>query len=194
MTNGRRDPLDEALAGLPRDVEPQSDLWPKIESQLGDGRGRAPLRHSATRQRFSWKLAASVLLVAGASVTALIVTRQGEPRQAPRIAGERASAPALEVQPASFGSELLGTQYVNARAELDRLFEERLATLAPETRDKLQTSLSDMRRATREISDILAEHPSDPLLQQLLLSAYQNELKLLADVTDMTTPSPRVDL
>ena len=46
----------------------------------------------------------------------------------------------------------------------------------------------DLRRAANEISATLAEHPSHPLLQDLLVSTYQSELELLGSVTHMTVP------
>jgi hypothetical protein len=205
MSNGKHDPLDEALAGLPREVEPEHDLWPGIEAEIRETPLRslnapsvsAPipaLRWSGWGSGSPWKLAATVLLVIGASITAFVLTRNGSAPQTPQMAQPAAPTPVLNVQPASFGRELMGSQYQAARAELDRMFEERLSTLPAPAREKLQGNLNDLRRATQEISAILAEHPSDPLLQQLLLSTYQNELKLLADVTDMTTPTPRVEL
>ena len=82
-----------------------------------------------------------------------------------------------------------------ARAELDKRFEQRMATLPPATRAKLERNLAELRQAASEISATLAEHPSDPLLQDLLMSTYQRELQLLADVNDMPTPtSMRTDL
>ena len=76
---------------------------------------------------------------------------------------------------------------MNARAELDKRFQERLATLPPATRAKLESNLADLRRAAAEISKTLAENPSDPLLQDLLMSTYQSELQLLADVSELPT-------
>jgi hypothetical protein len=75
------------------------------------------------------------------------------------------------------------------------VFAERIKTLPPSTRAKLERNLADLRNAANEISATLAEHPSDPLLQDLLMSTYQRELQLLADVSDVTTPNAlRTDL
>jgi hypothetical protein len=100
-------------------------------------------------------------------------------------------------QPASFsfGSEHLGAGYLNARAELDKRFQERLATLPAADRAKVEKNLADLRRAADEISATLKQHPSDPLLQDLLMSTYQSELQLLANVSDLPTAgSMRTDL
>ena len=53
----------------------------------------------------------------------------------------------------------------------------------------------DLRHAADEISATLAEHPSDPLLQELLVSTYQRELQFMSDVNSIPTQSPtRTDL
>ena len=79
--------------------------------------------------------------------------------------------------------------------ELDKRFQERLASLPPAARAKVESNLADLRRATAEISRTLAENPSDPLLQDLLMSTYESELKLLADVSELPTAgSTRTEL
>ena len=100
-------------------------------------------------------------------------------------------------QPASFnfGSERLGAGYMDARAELDKRFQQRLASLPPATRAKVERNLADLRHAADEISATLAENPSDPLLQDLLMSTYQSELQLLANVSELPNASSmRTDL
>jgi hypothetical protein len=83
----------------------------------------------------------------------------------------------------------MGAGYVDARAALDKEFKERIATLPPVTRAKLERDLADLRMAAADIAATLAKHPSDPLLQELLLSTYQSELGMLGSVTDMTNAS-----
>jgi hypothetical protein len=84
---------------------------------------------------------------------------------------------------------------MNARAELDKRFKERVAALPAADRAKVERNLADLRRAADEISATLAQHPSDPLLQDLLMSTYQSELQLLANVSDLPTAgSMRTDL
>lgn len=58
----------------------------------------------------------------------------------------------------------------SARAELDKSSKQRIASLPPAARAKVERNLADLRHAADEISATLAEHPSDPLLQELLMS------------------------
>jgi hypothetical protein len=192
--NTGRDPLDEALAALPTSVAPERDLWPQIRAEIA----QMPIAAPASRVQSTWfRLAAAVLLVLATSFVTYYVTRQSLQQQIVRTAPEAAPAPQLTGQPASFtfGRERLGAGYMNARAELDKRFRERLAALPPADRAKVEKSLADLRHAADEISATLAQHPSDPLLQDLLMSTYQSELQLLANVSDLPTAGAmRTDL
>jgi hypothetical protein len=188
-----RDPLDEALAALPRDIAPERDLWSGIRAEIA----QTPIVASASPLQSNWfRLAAAVLLVLATSFVTYYVTRQSMQAQVAQTP-EALPAPQVTSQPASFsfGAERLGASYVQAREELDKRFQERVASLPPATRAKVEKNLADLRRATAEISATLAEHPSDPLLQDLLMSTYQSELQLLANVSELPTAgSMRTDL
>ena len=193
ITKGGRDPLDEALASLSADVRPERDLWPEIHAEIA----KTPILAPASRVQTTWfRLAATVLLVVATSFTTYYITRHSvQPQTAQNV--EPLPAPVTPVQPASFsfGPERLGAGYMNARAELDKRFQERLATLPAADRAKVEKNLADIRHAADEISATLAQHPSDPLLQDLLMSTYQSELQLLANVSDLPTAgSMRTDL
>ena len=189
-----RDPLDEALASLPESVAPQRDLWPQIRAEIE----QTPIAAPKSVVQSNWfRLAAALLLVLATSFVTYYVTRQSMQQQVAQVTPEAAPAPQLTGQPASFtfGRERLGAGYMNARAELDKRFKERLAALPPADRAKVEKNLADLRHAADEISATLAQHPSDPLLQDLLMSTYQSELQLLSNVSELPTAgSMRTDL
>lgn len=191
-----RDPLDEALASLPEDVAAERDLWPQIRAEIEKTPIAAPTL--ANRAQSTWfRLAAGVVLVLGSSFVTYYITRESMQTQVVQVTPEAVPAPQVIGQPASFsfGSQRLGAGYTNARAELDKRFQERLASLPPAARAKVESNLADLRRAAAEISSTLAENPSDPLLQDLLMSTYQSELQLLADVSELPTAgSTRTEL
>jgi hypothetical protein len=192
----RRDPLDEALASLPKDVAAQRDLWPQIRAEI-EKTPIAAAKPASPVQSNWFRLAAAVLLVVGTSFVTYYVTRQSMQPQIVQVTPETVPTPQVTGQPASFsfGSQRLGAGYTNARAALDKRFQERLALLPPAARAKVQSNLADLRRAASEISMTLAENPSDPLLQDLLMSTYQSELDLLADVSELPTAgSTRTEL
>jgi hypothetical protein len=194
FTKNGRDALDEALASLPGDVAPERDLWPQIRAEIA----KTPIVAPASRVQSTWfRLAATVLLVLATSFVTYYVTRQSMQQPVAQNTPESVPAPVAPVQPASFsfGSEQLGAGYLDARAALDKRFQERIAGLPPADRAKVERNLADLRRAADEISTTLAQHPSDPLLQDLLMSTYQSELQLLANVSDLPTAgSMRTDL
>lgn len=195
MIESKRDPLDELLARVPREVAPERDLWPAIEAEIEREPRAAEAARGGAHPRW-FQLAAGVLLVLASSLTTYVLTRESMQKEAAQVAHETLPTPALTATPASFGlaPEALGAEYVQARAELDKRFEERLATLPPVTRAKVERNLAEIRRASSEIAAALAENPSDPLLQELLMSTYRNEIRLLANVSELPSASTRVDL
>ena len=189
--------LDELLASVPRDVQPERDLWQGIQAEIAKTpivTDAAPVVHFASSRWF--QIAAGLLLVLATSLTTFVITRNSmEQNPAMQMANNPVPTPALSAMPVSFGPEVLGAEYLQARSELNQRFQERLKTLPPATRVKLEGNLADLRKAANEIAQTLNEHPSDPLLQDLLMSTYQRELQLLADVSDVPLPATaRTDL
>ena len=79
------------------------------------------------------------------------------------------------VYPAEGGEILLEGESLSAR--IDRL--------PPEARRQLERNLAEIRRASAEINAALELSPGDPLLEELLLNAYQDELAVLASVNQL---------
>ena len=180
MTTDDRDAtkrLEEALERLPREVDPVQDLWPGIEARLS-------LREARTGRRWVWPAAAAVLLVVGSSVlTASLMRRDGTP------VAHAPARPLVAVEPAAaaFGTVYAPDPgYVAARQQLAAMLESRIDRLPASARQKLEANLAEIRRATAEINAALALQPGDPLLEELLVNSYQDELAVLASVNDLT--------
>jgi len=169
--------VDAALASLPRELRPARDLWPDIESRL-EPRGR--------RGAWAWQAAAAIALVAVSSlITANLVRRADAP-----VARASAPDPQTQVMKAAFGpSYSLNAEYDTARQQLAADLERRLAVLPPSARQKLEANLAEMHRAAAEINAALARQPGDPLLEELLLNTYQDELGVLASVNQLAGTS-----
>lgn len=178
MTRPESNPrVDALLHLLPREVEPGRDLWPAIESRLTPhSRRRAPA--------WALQVAAAVILVAASSlITAGLVRRDAATTA--RVAAPAATSP---VVPAAFGrGRALGVGYETARRQLAADLGQRLAGMPPSARLKLEANLAEMRRAADEINAALARQPGDPLLEELLLNTYQDELGVLASVNQLTS-------
>jgi hypothetical protein len=187
-----RDPLDQALGSLPREVQPSPEVWNSIQAQLADSSPVA--RHSSPLASMPWgRMAAGFLLIVASSVVTYVVTQQSAQErilQAQQSAAAQIQqAPAVAVSQVSFGGSDLGAEYLRTRNALDAEFRRQIALLPPVTRARLERNLADLRRASSEISATLAENPNNALLQELLLSSYQNELNLLRSVTTLAAPA-----
>jgi hypothetical protein len=187
--------LDARLRGLPLEVEPERDLWTGIAARLETG--VAPVAVPARRPTWIWQAAAAVILVAGSSLlTASLLDRKAPAVQSAR---QPAAAPAPAVaadgavaMPAAFGpAGKLDNEYLAARQQLTRVLDERIAALPPSARAKLEFNLGEMRRAADEINAALAAQPGDPLLEELLLKTYQDELAVLSNVSELTNSLER---
>lgn len=187
------DALDAGLHGLSRVIEPARDLWPAIAARLEP---RESTRAGPRRPAWLWQTAAAVLLVAGSSLlTATLLDRSrgegniaGGPRATVVAPSPAPTTSDVVAMPAAFGpGARLDADYVAARRQLTTMLEARMANLPESTRAKLQVNLGEMRRAADQINAALAEQPGDPLLEELLLITYQDELAVLANVNQLTT-------
>lgn len=173
--------LDEALGRLPPSVDPAHDLWPAIEARL-----EARAATEARPRRWAWQVAAALLLVAGTSFLTANLVR----RDLPRVG--RGPAPVAQeagIAVAYGPAYALDPGYVAARQQLSGMLEERIDGLPASARQKLEANLAEIRRATAEINAALALQPGDPLLEDLLLNTYQDELAVLASVGQLTGTS-----
>ena len=189
MNSPSRDPLDQLLVELPRDVTPSRDLWPEIRAEIAT---EAHTTFSPLHTQRWFQLAAAVVLVVASSVITFFVV-QGSMRDQiqqqvvqARTEVTQQMNPVLQAMPVRFdGHEGLGKSYEVARAELDAEYAKRIQNLPPVVRAKVERDIADLRRSAREISQTLAQYPSDPLLQDLLVSTYQREIQLLSEINTM---------
>jgi hypothetical protein len=174
-----RDPLLSRVAGLPKSVEPSRDLWAGIRAQI-----EQPAPAAAPPGRglpWAWALAAGVA-VASVSVlfTWMTVRTTGDvPVQVAAVQ----PTPVEALQPVSYGTYArLGPEYVETRAQMLDMFKTRLATLPDDVRIRVEGDLATIQKAASDIDAALASDPSSQLLNRLLLSTYQEELRLYTRV------------
>ena len=176
------DSLMQRARRLPGEIPPRRDLWSDIEARL-----RAPEPATAAGAGWRWfgLAAAASVIMAVAALTVLHTDRQ------PTLPAPAPVAVSTDF-PAPFGPAYsLGPQYQVARAGLAQDLNSRLAALPPETRASVLRNLEAIRAAVAEINAALADDPGNVLLQQLLLTTYQDELAVLADVQDATEKLPK---
>ena len=184
--NPSEDPLLAKAAELPKEVEPQRDLWPGIAARLGE----APRRAEPRGSRWPMALAAGVLV---ASVSALLtwsVVRAPDPATQPQaVATDYLAA---DIVPVSYGPNSgLTAQELVARDELVVRFREKFTTLRPETRDAIVKNLAIMQAAADEIDAALAKDPASGMLKGMLVGTYKQELQLYSTVVTSSDGTTR---
>ena len=191
MTDKNRNPADDRLMelarGLAGDVRPERDLWPEIEAAIrdADARPRADAAPSISPWNRYLAQAAAVILLVGASSGLTYLAMDGRPSGVSPVA--QTSEPILEARSASFGNRyMLGPGFQDARRDLEVQLDRELSRLPPVARAEVETNMLTIRNAIDEISVALADEPDNVLLQELLLSSYQEELALMRKVNGIT--------
>jgi hypothetical protein len=185
---GRDERLDRVLRSLSPAVEPQRDLWPGIEGRLDRTDHRSA--RTAPRRAWRWQVAAAVLLVAASSLLTAIIVSRGA---AVPLAQAPFAGSGVRVMPAVFGpAHVPSPEYEAARRQLSKMLQQKMAQMPPSARQKLEANLAEMQRAAAGISAALDQQPGDPLLEELLLNTYHDELAMLAVVNQLTSTSGAV--
>jgi hypothetical protein len=201
-----------SLRELPQAIEPPRDLWAGIEARItaereaaGDGAdpgagtrdgtgadSRANTdadvvrwRNTSARNlpRLRWLAAAAMIaalavgvwigrsVLPGGSVT----NPQGSPTTTRQIP-ENGGAAALQA------AYLSDPTYRQQRAALVKSLEKQLASLPPDARAKVVSSLATIHKSMQDLEAALGKDPSNALLQELLVNTYQDEMRVLTTV------------
>ncbi len=175
--------LDEALDRLPRDVPPDRDLWPAIATRLEPAVVEPP--RAAKSGAWTGQIAAALALVAVSSLITAALIRRHDGTPVAQVPAQAASD--AQVVPAAFGPTYsLSPEYQIAHRQLSALLQQRIGRMPPAAREKLEVNLGELRHAAIEINAALAGQPGDPLLEELLLNTYQEELSVLAAANQLT--------
>jgi len=177
MSNRRVKRIDE----LARDIPPVRDLWPGISAAIEADRAvGAPAQPQARRRSF-WMpaagLAASVLLVA---IGVFIGKQFDTPAGGPPVAREQAQTNPNVVR-AAHQRQL---EYTRQREVLLEEVKAKLATMPAADRAKVSASLDTLSKSIKEIEAALGHDPANALLQELLVSSCQEEMRALTAVRD----------
>jgi len=166
------DRLAGLAADLPREIEPDRDLWPAIEARIGTA--------TVVRGPFGggrrWRVLAAAAAVVLALVAAYQLGRQTSPVRVVEVPADGA-ADADGPRLASFGPG--GVEYERARDELVELLEARREHLSPDTVAVVEENLAVIRTSIERIRAAIEADPGNPRLANRLGSAYRQELDLL---------------
>ena len=166
-------PLRSALRRLPQSVEPDRDLWAGIHAQISAQKPASTMvRTGANGVR--WAVAASLVGLA----VGVLVTLSLRPSRAPVLA-QLPPVTTLSTQP---GISFVPASTDAVRRKLRAEVAAQMANLPPATRQKVESNLQLIKNAVADIQSALAKDPGNSLLQDLLVTTYQNELDTLANV------------
>jgi len=208
MTDEPLDPerlrrLQDAVAALPRTVEPARDAWPairkRIEAQrvraiaprLADGPARRP-------SRVVWFAAAAVVLVTLSSATTILVLRSrttpalvtlpGAPAarlDAPGVPGTAPAPPSRVVRASAASISTVFARYDAAAADLTAELDMRRTRLDPRTLAVLDTCIRRIDAAIAEARSALRQDPKNAVVTELLTVSYRQKLDLLKRAADL---------
>jgi len=151
----------KSLGELPQGVAPQRDLWPRIESRL-------------TPRRRTWAVPASLAAGLLLAVFGFVIGHQSR---------ESGSSPVLRESGAHILAALMTEPgYQSQREELLSALPAKLERLPPASRQRVQDSLLAIHTAMKNIEAELGRDSGNALLQELLISTCQEEMRVLTAV------------
>ncbi len=152
--------LARAIRTLPRDRQPERDLWVGIERQLADH----PQRNGMRDQRWvPYGVATSLVFAVSALVLSVV----------------QMSVPAPAVVGSGSAFEQMQVDHLRIRNPLVQKFVEVNEALDEQTLADLYRNIEIMEQARREIESQLREHPENRRLVEMLLRVHERELALL---------------
>lgn len=176
-----------SLRDLPRSIQPPRDLWAGIEAQIV-----AKQQEAAGTTRRTSRNPASLRWMAAAMIATLAVGMWIGRTVLP-VGGSATQRTIVAVTPPPNGGTTFQAAYFSdpkyrqtRQALLDTL-QAKLASLPPDSRQKVIDSLTTIHKSMKDLEDALGKDPSNALLQELLLNTYQDEMRVLTTVHEADT-------
>jgi len=173
MTTRQVKRLDE----LAQSVPPARDLWPAISAAIEAEKAANATVQGARRP--AWRPAAALAAAVALVTVGVYIGRAMTPAGGPEIAANAQS-----------GGDVVRTAFerdADYRKQRDVLMAEvqkRLQSMPTAERDKVSASLNTLRRSITEIEAALGRDPANALLQELLVSSCQEEMRALTAVRE----------
>jgi hypothetical protein len=167
---------------LAQNVLPARDLWPAIAQAIEADRAAAAPRFEA-RARSRWMPAAGMAAAVALVTLGVFIGRIFAPATAvtsATLANTPVVADAADLMPAA----LRDADYHQQRDALLVEVDSRLKTMPAAEREKVGASIATLRRSIGEIEAALGRDPANALLQELLVSSCQEEMRALTVVRD----------
>ena len=174
-----------SLREMPRSIAPPRDLWAGIEASIAADRQAAGATRKFTRMR--WLAAAAVIAALAVGMwigrSVMPATRTiANPAGSQDLTANNV-APRLADEPSALQAAYIADpKYRQQRAALVKSLEAKLASLPPDSRAKVISSLATIHKSMQDLEAALGKDPSNALLQELLVNTYQDEMRVLTTV------------
>jgi hypothetical protein len=187
MTSGINEKeLLSRLSELPREVEPEHDVWPQISARIN---AVAPESLAPQRNRF-WipRAAAAAAVMALAAGWLFFMNDASTPLESPQLADERQL-------PGRFTLLMKGNEaeYQAAFREFVAIGESR-EQLEPLIVEQIESSWSDMLRTESELTNALELNPNDPFLNRRMLELRERQLDFLRQIASLERKNRRLTI
>jgi hypothetical protein len=203
--NGERKVVT-SLRDLPQSIAPPRDLWAGIEASITAERKAtdadasatancnkvtdlAGRRNSSSSRQFSrMRLMAAAAVIAALAVGMWIgrsVLPTTRPITGPIGGANTTASPPPKVNDGATALQaayISDPKYREQRAALMKSVEAKLASLPPDSRAKVISSLATIHKSMQDLEAALGKDPSNALLQELLVNTYQDEMRVLTTV------------
>ncbi len=153
------DKLNSAIKRLPREVQPDRDLWPGIDARLKPRRAVQPL--------WTYSMAASLVLAVAAGGLWFGIGMHQKAATPQETVATGPSNPATDA-------------YFAQRAAYAEKSVQTATDLSPATRGVILKNLRIIESSMQDMQAALDKDPNNPRLRALLFDLYQNEARLLA--------------
>jgi len=161
---------------LAQNVPPGRDLWPAIAQAIEADRAEAT---APARVRSHWLPAAGMAAAVALVTLGVFIGRSFAPGPV-TVAGAPTNQAEVVLMPAA----LRDANYRKQRDALMLEVQTQLKDMPAAERDKVAASLATLRRSIGEIEAALGRDPANALLQELLVSSCQEEMRALTAVRD----------
>ena len=180
MTTPKVKRLVKRLDELAPSVPPPRDLWPAIAQAIeADQAAAAPHGQSADqRRRARWMPAVGMAAAVALVTIGVLIGQNFGGVTVVTVADNQGTDPS--VLPAA----LRDADYRKQREVLLTEVDTRLKSMPEAERVKVAASLATLRRSIGEIEAALGRDPANALLQELLVSSCQEEMRALTAVRD----------
>jgi hypothetical protein len=170
--------LVKRLDELAQSVQPPRDLWPAISAAIETDKAANAMPARGAR-RYGWRPAAALAAAVALVTVGVYIGRAISP--ATNVTTASTIKDPGAIVPAAFERD------ANYRKQRDVLMAEaqkRLQSMPAAERDKVSASLNTLRRSITEIEAALGRDPANALLQELLVSSCQEEMRALTAVRE----------